>query len=109
MVFVGIVMMPFYYGSRARSVPDYLSLRFDEKTRGLNAITFAFMTVMSSGISMYAMAKLIIELHIFDALFNELGVPTTWIFDVSIILSAVIVLGYIALGGLTSAIYNEVL
>ena len=59
MVFVGVFMMPFYYGSRARSVPDYLSLRFDEKTRGLNAITFACMTIMSSGISMYAMALLI--------------------------------------------------
>src|ERR671924_1753180 len=66
MVFVGIFMMPFYYGSRARSVPEYLRLRFDEKTRGLNAITFAVMTVMSSGISMYAMAKLIVNLHIFD-------------------------------------------
>jgi len=52
MVFVGIFMMPFYYGSRARSVPEYLRLRFDEKTRGLNAISFATMTVFSSGISM---------------------------------------------------------
>ena len=59
MVFVGLFMMPFYYGSRARSVPEYLRLRFDEKTRGLNAITFAVMTIFSSGISMYAMAKLI--------------------------------------------------
>src|SRR3954466_6120330 len=58
MVFVGIFMMPFYYGSRARSVPEYLKLRFDEKTRGLNAISFAVMTVFSSGISMYAMGKL---------------------------------------------------
>src|SRR5437764_15086792 len=58
MVFVGLFMMPFYYGSRARSVPEYLKLRFDEKTRGLNAITFAFMTIFSSGISMYALAKL---------------------------------------------------
>src|SRR5512144_2368399 len=64
MVFVGIFMMPFYYGSRAHSVPEYLRLRFDEKTRGLNAVTFAFMTVMSSGISMYVMAKLIVVLHI---------------------------------------------
>src|SRR5437879_9058064 len=69
MVFVGLFMMPFYYGSRARSVPEYLRLRFDEKTRGLNAITFAFMTVMSSGISMFAMAELIQALHVFDALF----------------------------------------
>src|SRR5688572_12608742 len=59
MVFVGIFMMPFYYGSRARSVPEYLRLRFDEKTRGFNAITFAGMTVLSSGISMYALAKLL--------------------------------------------------
>src|SRR5581483_7761135 len=55
MAFVGVFMMPFYYGSRARSVPEYLKLRFDEKTRALNALTFAVMTVFSSGISMYAM------------------------------------------------------
>ena len=59
MVFLGVFMMPFYYGSRARSVPEYLKLRFDEKTRGLNAISFAVMTVFSSGISMYAMAMLL--------------------------------------------------
>src|SRR5437763_10976917 len=54
MAFVGVFMMPFYYGSRARSVPDYLKLRFDEKTRGFNAISFTSMTVFSSGISLYA-------------------------------------------------------
>src|ERR1700730_18453257 len=75
MVFVGIFMMPFYYGSRARSVPDYLSLRYDEKTRAFNAFTFAGMTMMSSGISMYAMAKLIQTLHVFDDLFNHLRIP----------------------------------
>jgi len=96
MVFVGIFMMPFYYGSRARSVPEYLKLRFDEKTRGFNAITFAVMTVFSSGISMYALAKL-------------LELVLGWNFHTSVVLSAVIVLGYIFLGGLTSAIYNEVL
>jgi len=96
MVFVGIFMMPFYYGSRARSVPEYLKLRFDEKTRGFNAFSFAVMTIMSSGISMYALAKLMALL---------LG----WNFDFSLIVSAVIVLGYVLLGGLTSAIYNEVL
>src|ERR1700747_3251582 len=109
MVFVAIFMMPFYYGSKARSVPDYLSLRFDEKTRGFNAITFALMTVMSTGISMYAMALLIQTLHIFDEPFRLLHLPQTWVFHVSIVLSALIVLGYIFLGGLTSAIYNEVL
>ena len=59
MAFVGVFMMPFYYGSRARSVPEYLKLRFDEKTRGFNALTFAVMTVFSSGISMYAMGALL--------------------------------------------------
>src|SRR6266852_859980 len=108
MVFVGIFMMPFYYGSRARSVPEYLRLRFDEKTRGLNAVSFAIMTLFSSGISMYAMAKLIQILHIFDSPFARLGLPQTWIFHFSLVISALVVLGYILLGGLTSAIYNEV-
>jgi SSS family solute:Na+ symporter len=109
MVFVGIFMMPFYYGSKAKSVPDYLALRYDEKTRAFNAFTFAGMTMMSSGISMYAMALLLQTIHIFDAPFRALGVPNSWVFHVSIVTSAVIVLGYIYLGGLTSAIYNEVM
>src|SRR6266545_4638024 len=96
MVFVGVFMMPFYYGSRARSVPEYLKLRYDEKTRGFNAISFAVMTVFSSGISMYALAKL------FDILLG-------WDFNFSIWVSGLIVLLYIYLGGLTSAIYNAVL
>src|SRR5579863_1940635 len=109
MVFVGIFMMPFYYGSKARSVPEFLRLRFDEKTRALNACSFAVMTVFSSGISMYAMARLIQALHVFDSLFDNLGLAKGGIFTFSIVLSAVIVLLYIFLGGLTSAIYNEVL
>jgi SSS family solute:Na+ symporter len=104
MCFVGIFMMPFYYGSKARSVPEFLRMRFDEKTRALNAFSFAFMTIFSSGISMYAMALLIQELGLFHGI-----MPDAYIFHVSIILSALIVLGYIFLGGLTSAIYNEVL
>ena len=95
MVFVGVFMMPFYYGSRARSVPEYLKLRFDEKTRGLNAITFAVMTIFSSGISMYALGML------FQLVLG-------WSFTDSVLLSAAIVLVYTLLGGLTSAIYNEV-
>src|SRR5438132_5956657 len=96
MVFLGVFMMPFYYGSQARSVREYLKLRFDEKTRGLNAISFATMTVFSSGISMYAMGLL-------------LNLLLGWDFDTSVWLSAAVVLIYILLGGLTSAIYNEVL
>ena len=96
MVFVAVFMMPFYYGSKARSVPEYLKMRFDEKTRALNAISFAVMTIFSSGISMYAMALLLNLI---------LGLD----FHISVWLSAVIVLSYISLGGLTSAIYNEVM
>ncbi|MFT3830841.1 MAG: sodium:solute symporter family protein [Opitutaceae bacterium] len=96
MVFVAIFMMPFYYGSKARSVPEYLKLRFDEKTRGFNALTFAVMTIMSSGISMFALAKL-------------LNAILGWNFHVCIVASGIIVLAYIFMGGLTSAIYNEVL
>ena len=96
MIFVAVFMMPFYYGSKARSVPEYLKLRFDEKTRGLNAITFAVMTIFSSGISMYAMALL-------------LNLLLGWDFNLSVWLSAIIVLTYISLGGLTSTIYNEVM
>lgn len=104
MVFVGVFMMPFYYGSKARSVPEYLRMRFDEKTRAVNAFSFAIMTVFSSGISMYAMALLIQTLGLFHGI-----IPDQYIFHVSVFLSAIIVLGYIFLGGLTSAIYNEVL
>ncbi|MEO5818602.1 MAG: sodium:solute symporter family protein [Gemmatimonadaceae bacterium] len=96
MLFVGIFMMPFYYGSKARSVPEYLRLRFDEKTRAFNAVSFAIMTVFSSGVSMYAMGML-------------MNLLLGWSFNFSVLISAAIVLSYILLGGLTSAIYNEVL
>src|SRR6187431_2534790 len=85
MLFVGVFMMPFYYGSRARSVPEYLKLRFDEKTRAFNALTFAVMTVFSSGISMYAMGAL-------------LSLLLGWNIHASIVISAVVVLAYISLG-----------
>ncbi|MDB5441410.1 MAG: sodium solute transporter superfamily [Caulobacteraceae bacterium] len=96
MVFLAVFMMPLYYGSRARSVPEYLSLRFDEKTRAFNAGLFAVMTVLSSGISMYAMGKLLNLL---------LGLDVS----LAIWVSAAVVLVYILLGGLTSAILNEVM
>lgn len=96
MIFLGVFMMPFYYGSKARSVPEYLKLRFDEKTRTFNALTFATMTVFSSGVSLYALALL-------------MEIILGWDFNVSIWLAAGIVLAYTVLGGLTSAVYNEVL
>ena len=81
MLFLGLFMMPFYYGSKARSVPEYLKLRFDEKTRTFNALTFAVMTIFSSGISLYALAML---------MQTVLG----WDFSVSIWVAAGIVLAY---------------
>jgi SSS family solute:Na+ symporter len=96
MLFLGIFMMPFYYGSKARSVPEFLKLRFDEKTRTFNALTFAVMTIFSSGISLYALAML-------------MNAVLGWDFSVSIWMAAGIVLIYTFLGGLTSAVYNEVL
>ena len=96
MIFLGVYMMPFYYGSKARSVPEYLKLRFDEKTRTFNALTFAAMTVFSSGVSLYALAML-------------MKVILGWDFDLSIWLAAGVVLIYTFSGGLTGAIYNEVL
>src|ERR1700733_14659223 len=96
MVFLAVFMMPFYYGSKARSVPEYLKLRFDERVRCLNSLTFAVMTVFASGISMNALAKL---LHLL------LG----WNYDASLWICSAVVLVYVLKGGLTSAIYTEVL
>ncbi len=109
MVFCGVFMMRLYYGSRARSVPEYLRLRFDEKTRTLNALAFAVMTVFTSGISLYAMARLLQALHVFDGIFAALQIPQHFIFDFCVLTTALVVLIYILLGGLRSAIYNEVI
>jgi SSS family solute:Na+ symporter len=95
MLFLGIYMMPFYYSSRIHSVPGYLKLRFDEKTRVLNAIAFAIMTVLVSGINLYAMA---LVLHTF------LG----WNWDISMWVSAATVAVYVTMSGLLSAIFTEI-
>jgi SSS family solute:Na+ symporter len=96
MVFLGVVMMPFYYGSKVRSVPEYLRLRFNNATHVLNALTFAVGTILIAGVNLYALA-LVLQLL--------LG----WPIIVGIVVAAGIVLTYITLGGLSSAIYNEVL
>src|SRR5512137_827815 len=96
MLFLGIYMMPFYYSSRINSVPGYLKLRFDEKTRVLNGVAFAVMTVLVSGINLYAMA---LVLHTF------LG----WNWDYSMWASAITVAGYVTLSGLLSAIFTEII
>ena len=96
MVFLGLVMMPFYYGSRVRSVPEYLRRRFNAPTHLFNALAVAVSTVLIAGVNLYALG-LILELL--------LGWPL-W---VSVIVAAGFVLAYITLGGLSGAIYNEVL
>jgi len=96
MVFLGLVMMPFYYGSKVRSVPEYLRLRFNKPTHLFNALTFAIATVLIAGVNLYALA-LVLQLL--------LG----WPILLGIVVAAAIVLAYITLGGLSSAIYNEVL
>ncbi len=96
MVFLGIVMMPFYYVSKTNSVPGYLHLRYGEGARAVSAISFAFMTILMSGINMYSMALV-------------MKVVLGWDLNFSIWVSSVTVAVYVALGGLKSAIYNEVL
>ena len=96
MVFLGLVMMPFYYMSKTHSVPGYLKLRFGEPARALSAICFAFMTVLMSGINMYSMALV-------------MKVILGWDIHFSIWVSSLTVAIYVALGGLRSAIFNEVL
>jgi solute:Na+ symporter, SSS family len=96
MVFLGLVMMPFYYGSKVRSVPEYLRRRFNTASHLFNAIAFAIATILIAGVNLYALA-LVLQLL--------LG----WPIAVGIVVAAAIVLVYITLGGLSSAIYNEVL
>ncbi|WP_328419759.1 sodium:solute symporter family protein [Micromonospora sp. NBC_00389] len=96
MVFLGIVMMPFYYGSKVRSVPEYLRLRFNRPTHLLNALSFAVAQVLIAGVNLYALALVMQAL---------LGWPL-W---TAIVVGAAIVLAYITIGGLSGAIYNEVL
>jgi solute:Na+ symporter, SSS family len=96
MLFLGVYMMPFYYSSKIKSVPGYLKLRFDEKTRVLNGIAFAIMTLLVSGINLYAMA---LVLHTF------LG----WNWDISMWISAITVAIYVGMSGLMSAIFTEII
>src|SRR5438034_10111620 len=96
MLFLGIFMMPFYYISKTHSVPGYLKLRFGEPARALSAISFAFMTVLMSGVNMFAMAKV-------------MQIVLGWDINFSIWVSSLTVAVYVTLGGLRSAIFNEVL
>ena len=96
MLFLALVMMPFYYISKTHSVPGYLKLRFGEPSRALSAVSFAFMTVLMSGVNMFAMAKV-------------MQIVLGWDINFSIWVSSLTVAIYVTLGGLRSAIFNEVL
>ena len=96
MLFLALVMMPFYYISRTHSVPGYLKLRFGEPARAMSALSFAFMTVLMSGVNMFAMAKV-------------MQIVLGWDINFSIWVSSLTVAIYVTLGGLRSAIFNEVL
>ena len=96
MLFLGLYMMPFYYSSRIHSIPGYLKLRFDEKTRILNAISFAVMTLLMSGINLYLMALVF-------------RVVLGWDWHLSMWVSAGCIGIYITLGGLMSAIFTEII
>src|SRR5712672_444601 len=96
MLFLGIVMMPFYYISKTHSVPGYLQLRYGSATSALSAVTFAIMTILMSGVNMYAMAVV-------------MKVVLGWDLNFSIFVSSITVAIYVAAGGLFSAIFNEVL
>jgi len=108
MIFLAVFMMPFYYGSRARSVPEYLKMRFDERVRALNSIAFAVMTIFASGISINALAKLLTNLlpWQFDV---KIGLLHLGSYDAYLVICSGVVLIYVLKGGLTSAIYTEVL
>jgi SSS family solute:Na+ symporter len=96
MLFLALVMMPFYYISKTHSVPGYLKLRFGEPARALSAVSFGFMTVLMSGVNMFAMAKV-------------MQIVLGWDLNFSIWISSLTVAVYVTLGGLRSAIFNEVL
>ena len=96
MVFLGIVMMPFYYGSKARSVPEFLRMRFNKTTQRVNGVTFALAAVLIAGVNLYALGLIL------EALLG-------WSLALAVPVAALVVLSYTFLGGLSAAIYNEVL
>jgi SSS family solute:Na+ symporter len=114
MVFAGMFMMPLYYGAqkngmRAKTVAEFVGLRFDAKTRALNACLFAATAAASAGVSLYALARLMQAMRIFDATFLSLHWPTKLIFTAAVVVPAFLVGLYIWLGGLAGAMYNQVM
>ncbi len=123
MLFAGLYLLPVFYGAHSeraassaetqpvgpRSIPEYLGMRFDQKTRVLNAILFAAMAAFSAGIALYAMARVLVALHVFDQVANALNLPPTGVQLAAMALPAALALIYILLGGLGAAMYNQAL
>ena len=115
MLFAALDLVPVFYGAASapgtpvRSIPEYLGLRFDQKTRALNAVLFLGVALFSAGISLYAMARVIVALHLFDTVAGRLSLPPAGALLLSMALPAVLVLAYVLLGGLAAAMYNQLL
>jgi SSS family solute:Na+ symporter len=115
LLFAGLVLMPVLYGAESapgapvRSIPEYLGLRFDQKTRALNAVLFLAMALFSAGISLYAMARVLGALHVFDGVTDRLNLPPEGAMLLTMALPALLVLAYLLLGGLAAAIYGQLL
>ena len=115
LLFAALVLVPVFYGAASapgapvRSIPEYLGLRFDQKTRALNAVLFTAMALFSAGISLCAMARIVAALHVFDTVAGRLNLPPTGALLLSMALPAVLVLAYVLLGGLAAAMYNQLL
>ena len=108
-LFAGLFLLPAYYGSKARTLPEFLALRFDEKTRLLHACLFAAMSIFGAGISLYAMARVFAALQVFDAPLRATGLGPTGAFVLSVVLPAALVLLVVLLGGLTGTLYSLVI
>jgi SSS family solute:Na+ symporter len=107
MLFLGLYMMPVYYGSGARSVPDYLGLRFDAKTRTLGACLFLAMTIVCAGLSLCVLVRIVRALHLWDDLFPGLARSPQVVFAATVVVASVILLTYLIPGGLAAAMYNQ--
>ncbi len=108
-IFAGLVMLPVFAHAKARTIPDFLGMRFGRKTRALSAGLFAAMTVLISAISMCVLARVVLALHLLDQIFYTMGWGVRGIILFTIIASGLLVLGVVLLGGLAGAVYNQAL
>jgi len=109
MLFLGVFMTPVYYGSKARSVAEFLGLRFDGKTRLFHAVLYLAVMIASAGISLSLMARVLQGLHLFDVLFRIVGLSPRGFLPILVVFLAAVVLAYVLLGGLVASMYNQVL